>query len=182
MTQGKATGIKICQFQFHTGFVAETETCLNFVKSELDELAEGQDHYQTKFVVSVSVFVSDVERKPSQPAPWYTDKTLRIMDTVFTSQIEKDETVDNFGKFERNLIKIISVYLGVIFITVSKPQMKPQRPPPPPPPSKPVDKPQRPPPPPTGPSSSPQPVRNIVNLEPEIEVRVKFVLNYIKSK
>lgn len=99
MTQGKATGIKICQFQFHTGFISETETCLNFVKSELDELTEGHDHYQQKFTVSANVFVCDTERKPSQPAPWLIDKTVRVMDTVFTSQIEKDETVDNFGKF-----------------------------------------------------------------------------------
>jgi cyclin G-associated kinase len=32
MTQGKATGIKICQVQFHTGFIPEEETCLKFNK------------------------------------------------------------------------------------------------------------------------------------------------------
>ncbi|KAK9730740.1 DnaJ domain [Popillia japonica] len=149
MTQGKATGIKICQFQFHTGFVAETETTLHFVKSELDELADGQDHYQQKFTVSVGVFVSDIERKPSQPAPWFTDKTLRIMDTVFSSQIEKDETVDNF---------------------VSRSPTKPHRPPPPKPP---VEKPKRPP-----PTAIPAPqqrhseeiIHNIVNIESNIEI------------
>ncbi|XP_074031874.1 LOW QUALITY PROTEIN: cyclin-G-associated kinase [Leptinotarsa decemlineata] len=96
MTQGKATGIKICQIQFHTGYIPEEETCLRFIKSELDELAEGNDHYQEKFTVSVNVFVMDVERKPSQPAPWQTDQTNRVVDTMFTSQLEKDETVDNF--------------------------------------------------------------------------------------
>lgn len=32
MTQGKATGIKICQIQFHTGYIAEHDTVLHFQK------------------------------------------------------------------------------------------------------------------------------------------------------
>ncbi|KAG5898794.1 hypothetical protein JTB14_011004 [Gonioctena quinquepunctata] len=96
MTQGKATGIKICQIQFHTGYIPEEETCLRFTKSELDELSEGNEHYQEKFTVSLNVFVTDIERKPSQPAPWQTDQTKRVLDTVFISQLERDETVDNF--------------------------------------------------------------------------------------
>lgn len=68
------------------------------LRSELDEIVDGHDHYQERFTVSLSVFVSDSERKPSQPAPWYTDQTKRNIDAMFTSQIEKDETVDNFGE------------------------------------------------------------------------------------
>lgn len=96
MTQGKATGIKICQIQFHTGYIQEEETCLRYNRSELDELHDGQDHYQERFNVCLNVFVSDTEKKPSQPAPWHTDKTQRTIETMFTSQLEKDETVDNF--------------------------------------------------------------------------------------
>lgn len=69
-------------------------------RSELDETIEGHDHYQDNFTVSVSVFVSDTERKLSQPAPWLTDKTKRVSDTLFTSQIEKDETIDNFSEYQ----------------------------------------------------------------------------------
>lgn len=96
MTQGKATGIKIAQIQLHTGYIPEEETSLRFPKSELDELSEGQDHYQQGFTVTLNVFVGDSERKPAQPAPWQTDQTERVADTVFSSQIEKDETIDNF--------------------------------------------------------------------------------------
>ncbi|XP_060528873.1 cyclin-G-associated kinase [Cylas formicarius] len=96
MTQGKATGIKVCQIQLHTGYIPEEETCLRFTRSDLDDLSEGQDHYQQNFNVALNVFVSDVEKRPSQPAPWQTDKNVRVMDTVFTSQLEKEETVDNF--------------------------------------------------------------------------------------
>lgn len=62
----------------------------------MDEIIEGHDHYQDRFVVTLSVFVSDSERRPSQPAPWVNDKTHRTSDTMFSSQIEKDETIDNF--------------------------------------------------------------------------------------
>lgn len=96
MTQGKATGIKIAQIQLHTGYIPEEETSLRFPKSELDELSEGQDHYQQGFTVTLNVFVGDSERKPAQPAPWQTDQTERVADTVFSTQIEKDETIDNF--------------------------------------------------------------------------------------
>ncbi|XP_019762219.1 cyclin-G-associated kinase isoform X1 [Dendroctonus ponderosae] len=96
MTQGKATGLKICQLQLHTGYVPEEETSIRFPKSELDELSDGPDHYQQGFTVTLNVFVGDNERKPAQPAPWQTDQTERTLDTMFSSPIEKDETIDNF--------------------------------------------------------------------------------------
>lgn len=70
-----------------------------YCRGDLDDLAEGNGHYQQNFSVSMSVFVADTERKSTQPAPWLSDQTTRIIDTVFSSQIEKDETVDNFGIF-----------------------------------------------------------------------------------
>ncbi|KAK5644950.1 hypothetical protein RI129_006250 [Pyrocoelia pectoralis] len=96
MTQGKATGIKICQIQFHTGFIAEEETCLQFTKSDLDCLTEGNGHYQERFTITLNVFVSDTERNPSQPPPWMKDQTKRTCEVVFSSQLEKDEIIDNF--------------------------------------------------------------------------------------
>lgn len=65
----------------------------------MDDLAEGHDHYQESFSVSLNVFVTDTEKKPTQPAPWQTDQTKPISDVVFSSQIEKDETIDNFGEY-----------------------------------------------------------------------------------
>ncbi|XP_022918062.1 cyclin-G-associated kinase [Onthophagus taurus] len=123
MTHGKATGIKICQIQFHTGFISETETCLNFTKSELDDLAESPDHYPGKFVVSLTIFVSDNERKPSQPSPWFIDKTERSSDTIFSTQMEKEEVVDNFVSRPPRDRDIPPV--------VKQPESKPNRPPPP---------------------------------------------------
>ncbi|KAK9890600.1 hypothetical protein WA026_011965 [Henosepilachna vigintioctopunctata] len=96
MTQGKATGIKICQIQLHTGFIPEEETTITFTKSDLDEIHDSPDHFQESFRVILSVFVSDTERKPSQPAPWLTDRSNRVPDTMFTTQLEKAEAIDNF--------------------------------------------------------------------------------------
>ncbi|KAK4875159.1 hypothetical protein RN001_011581 [Aquatica leii] len=96
MSQGKATGIKICQIQFHTGFISEEETCMRFTKSDLDNVAEGNDHYQERFTVIMNVFVSDTERNPTQPPPWIKDCTKRSPEVVFSSQLEKDEVIDNF--------------------------------------------------------------------------------------
>lgn len=64
----------------------------------MDILAEGNDHYQERFMITVNVFVSDTERHPSQPPPWVKDQTVRTSDALFSSAIEKDEIVDNFGE------------------------------------------------------------------------------------
>ncbi|XP_045473682.1 cyclin-G-associated kinase [Harmonia axyridis] len=96
MTQGKATGIKICQMQFHTGFIPEEETTITFTKSDLDDINDTTDHFQESFKVVLSIFVADTERKLSQPAPWITDKTARTPDTMFSTKLEKDEAIDNF--------------------------------------------------------------------------------------
>ncbi|KAF5290014.1 hypothetical protein FQR65_LT11680 [Abscondita terminalis] len=96
MTQGKATGIKICQIQLHTGFISEEETCMKFTKSDLDHIVEGNDHYQERFTVTLNVFVSDTERNPTQPPPWVKDCSKRNCEVAFSSQLEKDEIVDNF--------------------------------------------------------------------------------------
>lgn len=72
--------------------------CFYNFRNELDGLTEEDDHYQERFTITLNVFVLDQERKPSQPAPWFTDQTKKSLETLFGSQIEKDETVDNFGK------------------------------------------------------------------------------------
>lgn len=124
MTQGKATGIKICQIQCHTGFITEEETCLRFTKSDLDCLTEGNGHYQERFTVTLNVFVSDTERNPSQPPPWMKDQSKRNCEVVFSSQLEKDEIIDNFASKPQPRL-----------MEVKPPERppRPQRPVPPPP-------------------------------------------------
>lgn len=96
MSQGRLTGIKICQIQLHTGFIPEKETSLIFTKSDLDELTDSPGHFVESFKVTLNVFVTDTDRKPSQLPPWVSDKTQRVSDTMFTTTLEKEEIFDNF--------------------------------------------------------------------------------------
>lgn len=79
VVQGRPAGIKICQFQIHTGFIHEDETSLRLLRSELDEVAvtaEG-DLHGANFTVALSFFVSDQERSV-QPEPWGTNLKLLL--------------------------------------------------------------------------------------------------------
>ena len=67
VVQGRPAGLKICQFQIHTGFIPEGEIVLRLSKQNLDELADA-DLYGPSFLVSLSFFVLDQERKV-QPEP-----------------------------------------------------------------------------------------------------------------
>lgn len=90
-----------------------TNKLLLYSRGDLDDLTEGHEHYPNTFSVALKVFVTDTERKPIQPAPWFTDRTKPTPETVFSSQIEKDETIDNFGKYL--LYEIKSKMLRKIF-------------------------------------------------------------------
>uniref|UniRef100_A0A182YJL6 Cyclin-G-associated kinase n=1 Tax=Anopheles stephensi TaxID=30069 RepID=A0A182YJL6_ANOST len=92
---GRPQGIKICQLQFHTGFIPEEETLINYDRSELDEVPDVE-HVPQKFSVALSVFVGDSERPPSASPPWNTPKASRDPRTLFASQLEYEENVDNF--------------------------------------------------------------------------------------
>lgn len=68
-TLGGVSGLKICQFQIHTGFIHEEETTLRLAKHELDEISNDGELYGANFMVSLSFFVLDQERSV-QPEPW----------------------------------------------------------------------------------------------------------------
>ena len=93
---GRTQGLKICQLQFHSGFIPEEETLLSFNRSELDDIPDVE-HVPNNFNLSLSVFVGDDERAPASQPPWFTTKTTqRDPKVLFGSQLEFDENVDNF--------------------------------------------------------------------------------------
>lgn len=93
---GRPQGLKICQLQFHSGFIPEEETLLSFNRSELDEVPD-EEHVPGNFNLSLSVFVGDDERAPATQPPWITSKnSQRDPTTLFASQLEYEENVDNF--------------------------------------------------------------------------------------
>lgn len=94
---GRPQGIKICQFQMHTGFIAEQETLIHLDKSELDDVADNE-HIPMNFNVTIPILVSDTERPPATSCPWIPIKAARNPITLFASQLEYEENVDNFSE------------------------------------------------------------------------------------
>lgn len=93
---GRPQGLKVCQLQFHTGFIPEEETLIHFDKAELDELA-GPEQIPGQFHLSLSIFVADTDRSPAKIPPWVEKKTTqRNSQVLFDSTLEYEETVDNF--------------------------------------------------------------------------------------
>lgn len=94
---GRPQGIKICQFQMHTGFIAPQETLIHLDKTELDDLPDIE-HIPINFNVSIPIQVQDVDRPPASNPPWIPTKAIRTPTILFGSQLEYEENVDNFSK------------------------------------------------------------------------------------
>lgn len=83
----------------HTGFIPEQETLIHLDKTELDDVPDNE-HVPMNFNVSIPISVSDTER-PTTNCPWITKspKAHPNPTTLFSSQLEYEENVDNFSKF-----------------------------------------------------------------------------------
>lgn len=88
-------GIKICQFQLHTGFIPEQETLINFTAQDLDDLPDPEC-VPPNFSVSLSLNVMDTETPPTRNPPWLLAKPSRNAFNLFSSQLEYEEMIDNF--------------------------------------------------------------------------------------
>lgn len=99
VVQGRPAGLKICQFQIHTGFIHEEETTLRLSRDQLDEVSvtpEGGDLHGANFTASLSFFVLDQERS-AQPEPWGTnDNVAKNAMVLFASREEINEVFDTF--------------------------------------------------------------------------------------
>ncbi|XP_034247593.1 cyclin-G-associated kinase isoform X2 [Thrips palmi] len=96
MSQGKPTGIKIAQVQFHSGFIQENETSLTFNRNVLDDMADPE-HYQDKFEVLVQISVGSNPQQPSQRPLWESHASRNAsVELLFSSRIERDECFDSF--------------------------------------------------------------------------------------
>ena len=91
-------GLKICQFQLQTGFIPEQETLINLSTHDLDDLPDAELVPQ-EFTVSLSINVNEQESPPSRNPPWLPLKSPRNAQNLFSSQLEYEEMVDNFGGF-----------------------------------------------------------------------------------
>lgn len=116
---GRPQGIKICQFQMHTGFIAPQETLIHLDKTELDDLPDVE-HIPMNFNVSIPIQVHDADRPPASNPPWIPMKAPRTTSALFGSQLEYEENVDNFSKYHaltasihqnnKNLLSLLFVH------------------------------------------------------------------------
>ena len=88
-------GIKICQFQLHTGFIPEPETLITLCTQDMDDLADPEC-VPPNFTVSLSLTVTDLETPPARNPPWVPTKPRRNAFNLFSSQLEYEEMIDNF--------------------------------------------------------------------------------------
>ncbi|BFF88896.1 cyclin-G-associated kinase [Drosophila madeirensis] len=88
-------GLKICQFQIHTGFIPEPETLITFRSHDLDDLPDPEQ-VTPNFCVSLSLAVTESESPPSHKPPWIPAKPKRSAHTLFSSDLEYAEMLDNF--------------------------------------------------------------------------------------
>lgn len=107
---GRPQGIKICQFQMHTGFIAPQETLIHLDKTELDELPDVE-HVPMNFNVSIPIQVHDVDRPPASNPPWIPARAPRTPLTLFGSQLEYEENVDNFSEY------ILTILIAALCLT-----------------------------------------------------------------
>lgn len=113
---GRPQNIKICQFQMNTGFIAEDETLIHIDRSELDELLDDEN-IPMNFNISIPI---EVGGEANSRAPWSdSSKTERNPLTLFSSPIEYEETVDNFGKFNCTIETILISNKNLIILCIS---------------------------------------------------------------
>ncbi len=94
---GQQQGLKICQMQFHSGYIPEEETLLLYNRNELDDVPDPE-HVPNNFCINLSIFIGEDDRNPTVPPPWTSasNSSERNPKIIFSSQLEFEENVDNF--------------------------------------------------------------------------------------
>lgn len=100
--QGKITSMKVFQVQFHTGFLQEGATDLQFHQYELDQL-DTADKYPEMFTAIVNVLVSPNEKKQEDlKMPWEKFPVDKLSPKIlFSSKEEIHQVFSEFGVSDR---------------------------------------------------------------------------------
>ncbi|KAL3314960.1 hypothetical protein Ciccas_006414 [Cichlidogyrus casuarinus] len=104
--KGKVPSVKICQLQFHTGFVKQSQSVLEFSKVDLDHLdptggTQGSaSRYSNQFMVSLDLMCSPNERPRSGNSlvyPWETNLIYCDPICCFGDETEMQEIISDFN-------------------------------------------------------------------------------------
>ncbi|CAL1529543.1 unnamed protein product [Lymnaea stagnalis] len=104
--QGKITSMKIFQVQFHTGFVKEGTTELQFNQYDLDQL-DTADKYPDLFTAIFDLVVSPAGRNAQDKQPWDNFPVEKLTPKIlFSSKEEIHQTFSEFGISDRAKTRI----------------------------------------------------------------------------
>ncbi|GFR85921.1 cyclin-G-associated kinase-like, partial [Elysia marginata] len=100
--QGKITSMKVFQVQFHTGFIEEGTTDLQFHQYELDQL-DTADKYPDLFTCTINLLVSPNEKKQEDlKMPWEKFPVDKLTPKIlFSSKEEIHQVFSEFGVSDR---------------------------------------------------------------------------------
>ncbi|CAG9115604.1 unnamed protein product [Plutella xylostella] len=97
---GRVHGVPMMSCQLHAGALRPDQRTLRLNRSELDGIDESSynDHYPGNVSAMISLVVQTTERRKPRCALWEDDHSfpIRTPDVLFSTALEKDETIDNF--------------------------------------------------------------------------------------
>ncbi|CAH0727919.1 unnamed protein product, partial [Brenthis ino] len=160
---GRLQRVPMLAVAFHTGFLDYDQHVIKFTRSEIDGIDESSpvnEHFSSNVSVVISLVVQNGERRKPRSDLWEEDHSfpIRTPDVLFSTNLERDETIDNFANLRRNPTALPPT------MTAEYPPREPDRRPPRPAPPAPSPVPQRPPPP--APLTSTQNTADFLNLTP----------------
>ncbi|XP_026328227.1 cyclin-G-associated kinase isoform X2 [Hyposmocoma kahamanoa] len=98
---GRIHNVPILSVSFHTGFLAYDQHAIKFSRPEIDGIDDSlpvNDHFSNNTSVIISLLVQNKERRKPRCDIWEADHSfpIRTPDVLFSTNLERDETIDNF--------------------------------------------------------------------------------------
>ncbi|KAL0892397.1 hypothetical protein ABMA27_015518 [Loxostege sticticalis] len=98
---GRVHSVLMLELHFHTGFLEPAQHAVKFLRSEIDGIDESlpvNDHFSANTSAIISLVVQNGERRKPRSDLWEDDHSypIRTPDVLFSTDLEKYETIDNF--------------------------------------------------------------------------------------
>ncbi|XP_050342382.1 cyclin-G-associated kinase [Nymphalis io] len=98
---GRLQRVPVLSVAFHTGFLDYDQHVIKFTRSEIDGIDDSgpvNEHFSSNVSVVISLVVQNGERRKPRSDIWEEDHSypVRTPDVLFSTTLERDETIDNF--------------------------------------------------------------------------------------
>ncbi|XP_045446262.1 cyclin-G-associated kinase [Melitaea cinxia] len=132
---GRLQRVPMLSVAFHTGFLDYDQHVIKFTRSEIDGIDESSpvnEHFSSNVSVVISLVVQNGERRKPRCDVWEDDPSfaVRTPDLLFSSALERDETIDNFANLRRDP-RSFDISVTTEHPPEPKRPPRPHRPPPP---------------------------------------------------